>query len=234
MIDTIIFDLDGTLLPMDQDYFLKGYFQVIANKFTDFDVSLLMKAIQYGIKGMIENNGEVTNEVRFWENFYKVHPKNPIIEDQFVDLYNNEFQDIIHYTNPTVLAKEVIEILVKKGYDLICCTNPLFPQVATYSRIKWAGLDVNSFSYVTTFENSKYCKPNLLYYEEALKNNNKNAHQCLMIGNDVLEDMQVKKLGMKTFLLKDNIINTNNLVIDVDYQGDFNYLLDFVKNLPER
>ena len=234
MIDTIIFDLDGTLLPMDQDYFLKGYFQRIIKKFPDFNPEIFMKAMQYGVKGMIENNGEVTNEERFWQLFYQIQPYNEVIEGRFVDLYTNEFQELINYTNPTPLAKQVIDILLSKGYDIICCTNPLFPPIATNSRIKWAGLEVENFKYITTFDNSNYCKPNLSYYEEVLKKVNKKATSCLMVGNDVQEDMIVKKMGMKTFLLKDHIINSQGLEIEVDYQGNFNELLEFVKKLPER
>lgn len=32
MIDTILFDLDGTLLPMDQDAFTEYYFKLLAGK----------------------------------------------------------------------------------------------------------------------------------------------------------------------------------------------------------
>ena len=31
-ITTVLFDLDGTLLPMDQDAFTKGYFKLLAKK----------------------------------------------------------------------------------------------------------------------------------------------------------------------------------------------------------
>ena len=32
MINTILFDLDGTLLPMDQELFMKAYFQALGQK----------------------------------------------------------------------------------------------------------------------------------------------------------------------------------------------------------
>ena len=31
-LDTVLFDLDGTLLPMDQDVFIKAYFGRLARK----------------------------------------------------------------------------------------------------------------------------------------------------------------------------------------------------------
>lgn len=234
MIDTIIFDLDGTLLPMDQDRFLYGYFQKIKAKFPELDMKHFMPALQQGIQAMIENDGKMTNEQRFWKTFYQLHPHYPFIEERFVDFYQNDFQSLIQYTNPNPLAKKIIDMLVLKGYELLCCTNPLFPQIATFSRLKWAGLDPSNFQVVTTFENSTYSKPNLLYYQEVLKQNHKDPLTCLMVGNDVSEDMIVSKLGMKTYLLKDNIINIHNLDYQVDYEGSFIDLFEFVKKLPER
>ena len=37
-LDAILFDLDGTLLPMDQDTFTKGYFQELARALAFLDM----------------------------------------------------------------------------------------------------------------------------------------------------------------------------------------------------
>jgi len=39
-------------------------------------------------------------------------------------------------------------------------TNPLFPQEATYSRIRWAGLSPSDFEHCTTYENASFCSLN--------------------------------------------------------------------------
>lgn len=59
LVDTFFFDLDGTLLPMDQDLFIKIYFKELANKFVSkgFDPDQLIKAIWVGTKAMIANDG---------------------------------------------------------------------------------------------------------------------------------------------------------------------------------
>lgn len=233
MINTVLFDLDGTLLPMNQDKFLEGYFNVIASKFKDHDVKTLLKSLQYGIKGMLLNDGSKTNEEAFWDTFYKLVPKDSSLEDKFIEMYENEFQTLINYTNPSNLAKKIINTLKAKGYTIICATNPLFPKIATYSRIKWAGLNPNDFKYITTFENSKYAKPNLDYYKEIIEKNNLDRESCLMVGNDVSEDLCVKSLGLKTFLLTDNLINSLNVEIDTNWSGSMEELLEFVNNLNE-
>ena len=57
------------------------------------------------------------------------------------------------------------------------------------------------------------------------------AEECLMVGNDVTEDMVAKTLGMKVFLLTDCLINKNGKNIDDYPNGSFEQLTDFIKNL---
>ena len=68
-ITTVLFDLDGTLLPMDQDVFVKCYFGKLATRMTDygFEPQRFMKTVYNGVSAMIKNNGEKTNEERFWD-----------------------------------------------------------------------------------------------------------------------------------------------------------------------
>lgn len=231
MIKNILIDLDGTLLPMDQDYFLEGYFKMITKKFSDFNPKELLLALSIGIETMIKNDGSKTNKERFWEEFSKFLKLDEETIKRFEDMYKNEFQDLIEYTNPTLKAKELMEIFKEKGLKVYCCTNPLFPQIATFSRIRWANLNPDDFIHVTTYENSHYAKPNIKYYEEVLENFNLVPEECIMIGNDVSEDLIVKKLNIKTFLLKDNLINSKNLEIITDYEGNFDDLLDFARKL---
>ncbi|HHU55522.1 MAG TPA: HAD family hydrolase [Acholeplasmataceae bacterium] len=230
MIDTIFFDLDGTLLLMDQDEFLKHYFDKLKKKFGDESI---LKVVKVGVVAMIENDGSKTNEKAFWDVFNKLVPNNNL-ENKFIDFYTNEFQELKSITNMHNQGKEAIKLLKSKGYDIALCTNPFFPKIATYSRIMWAGIDPEDFIWITTYENSHYCKPNLKYYEEVLQITNKKPENVLMVGNDVLEDLCVKKLGMKTFLVEDNLINKNNLEIISDYNGSFKAFYEFVKSLPER
>ena len=58
-ITTVLFDLDGTLLPMDQDTFIKAYFGGLAQKMIPYgyDGEKLIDAIWEGTKAMITNTG---------------------------------------------------------------------------------------------------------------------------------------------------------------------------------
>ena len=114
---------------------------------------------------------------------------------------------------------------------MVLATNPLFPKVATESRIRWAGLNPDDFEIYTTFETSHYCKPNLDYYREVLNELQVSAEECLMIGNDVSEDMVAEKLGMKVFLLTDCLINKKETDISVYPHGDMDALFRFIDAL---
>ena len=73
-INTVLFDLDGTLLPMDQDKFIKIYFGGLAKKMIPhgFDGDKLIGAIWSGTKAMIKNTGEKLNEIVFWDVFTEI------------------------------------------------------------------------------------------------------------------------------------------------------------------
>lgn len=234
--NTFIFDLDGTLLPMpDQEHFLNTYFKALSMKFMPlgFDPKELTKAVWIGTKAMIDNDGSMTNEQRFWDVFCSVMgEESRQLEVKFDEFYRNEFEAAKAATSSHPLAFECIRLLKEKGYSVILATNPLFPQIATYTRLGWAGLNPADFDRITTYENSTFCKPNLEYYKEILELCKKKPSDCIMVGNDVKEDMCVSQLGMDTFLLKDCLICPEGVDISGFHQGGFEELLAFIQELP--
>ncbi|MBR5439084.1 MAG: HAD family hydrolase [Clostridia bacterium] len=223
-IKNVLIDLDGTLLPMDFDVFLKGYMQSVSN--TAGDVCLtkeaFTKGLWAGIVKMMQNDGSSTNEDAFWAAFSFVTGVSKQIADPILnEYYNSKFGEVKEYCGFDKNAKILVEKLKNCGYSLILATNPVFPKIGTFNRLKWAGVDFDSFTYVSTYENSSYCKPNLKYYEEILAKFNLNASECLMIGNDVLDDMVALNLGMQTFLLTDCLINKNNEDLSKYEKGSF-------------
>ena len=231
MIKTILFDLDGTLLPMDQDVFVKAYFKGMAKKVgpLGYEPKSLVENIWKGTYGMIQNDGSCTNEEVFWNVFSQSYG-NKVYEDKpvFDEFYHIEFQDVQSSCGYNEKVKEVIKQL-KNNYQLLLATNPIFPCIATYSRVRWAGLETTDFEYITTYENSHSCKPNLYYYQELVDKFNLNPEECLMVGNDVSEDMVASKLGMKVFLITDCLINKDNVDINQYPHGNFDDLLEYVK-----
>lgn len=234
MITTVLFDLDGTLLPMDNDEFTRYYFNLLAKKMAahGFEPEELIKGIWIGKEAMVNNDGSKSNEEAFWEGFTTIFgSKVRELESEFLEFYKNEFNEAKVICSPTEDANKVVKLCKEKGLRVILATSPIFPRVATCNRIKWAGLDEKEFDLVTTYENMSYCKPNVKYYEMILKQFDLMPQECLMVGNDVEEDMVAKELGMDVFLLDDYIINRQDSDITQYEHGGFVELIKKIERI---
>ena len=233
-IKTILFDLDGTLLPMDNDEFTKGYFKLFASKLAGFgyDPKNLVDGVWAGTAAMVRNDGSVTNEEAFWEKFESIYGEKCIIDKPLFDeFYKKEFQNARSFCGFNSDAKDIVDFAKAKSFQVVLSTNPLFPSIATESRIIWAGLEPNDFLLYTTYENSRFCKPNPNYYTEIIQKINCNPNECLVVGNDVDEDMIASTLGMKVFLLSDCLINKSGKDISNYPNGGFTELKSYIEQL---
>ena len=233
---TILFDLDGTLLPMDQDVFIKAYMKGLCVKTAPlgYDSKKMIEALWTGTGAMVKNDGSARNEEVFWKVFAGVFGEKALADRPvFDEFYRNEFQKVKDACGFDARAAKLIAGLKEKGYRLVLATNPLFPQMATYSRVRWAGLNPEDFDWITTYENSSFCKPNLKYYEEIIERLKLDPNECLMVGNDADEDMIAGKLGMKTFLLTDCLLNRSGQDIDVYPNGSFEALEAYIETLEK-
>ncbi|MBP3480415.1 MAG: HAD family hydrolase [Clostridia bacterium] len=234
MITTVLFDLDGTLLPMDNDVFTKGYFKFLVKKLSPhgYDPQQLVDGIWAGTAAMVKNDGACTNEEVFWKKFSSVFG-DMCLEDKpvFDEFYKCEFKLARDFCGFNPKAREAVNTAKARGLRTALATNPIFPAVATEIRIGWAGLDVSDFELYTTYENSRFCKPSLSYYREILQKLSCGAEECLMVGNDADEDMIATELGMQVFLLTDCLINKSSKDLADCPQGGFDELIKFIKNI---
>ena len=234
MITTILFDLDGTLLPMDMNTFIKAYLGGLANKGAahGYEASTMPQHIMAATSAMVKNDGSRTNEEVFWDTFSALCGRDakqdmPIFED----FYRNEFQEVRHVCGCDPRSAEAIREIKALGYRVALATNPLFPAIATHSRARWAGLNPEDFELITTYEDSRHCKPNPDYYRDVMNTLGVTPGECLMVGNDVGEDMIAQTLGMQVFLLTDCLINKNGENIEQYPHGSFPELMDYVRSL---
>lgn len=233
-IKAVLFDLDGTLLPMDQDVFVKSYMKRLAAHLAPlgYEPERLVKTIWGGTEAMVKNKGEKRNEEVFWDYFSGVFGERAR-EDEviFEEFYRTEFPKVSESCGFNSRAAEAIAILREAGIRRVLATNPIFPAIATEQRIKWAGLERSDFELVTTYENSRHAKPNTDYYSDILGTIGLPPEECLMVGNDVGEDMIASSLGMKVFLVTDDLINRANEDISVYPSGSLGDLCEFLREL---
>ena len=73
-ITTVLFDLDGTLLPMELEAFTKTYFGLLAKKAAPYgyEPEPLVAAVWKGTKAMVKNDGSKPNDQAFWDTFAQV------------------------------------------------------------------------------------------------------------------------------------------------------------------
>lgn len=235
MITTVLFDLDGTLLPIELDDFQNVYFEALTTKLNDIvGPKQLIKMIMASTKAVVDNTDKVKNEVVFMDALKSFVGEDnlKVYQERFIDFYNNEFSVLKTVINPNQHMIEAVSLLKEKGYDLIVATNPLFPKIAIEKRIRWAGFDVSDFTYITSFEDNHYCKPHPIYYQEILDETNKNPKECMMVGNDRLEDLIAAKLGIKTYLITDHLIE-RDVDLMPDHTGRYEDFLHYVKNMPD-
>lgn len=235
MLNTLLFDLDGTLLPMDNDEFAKGYLKHLVPRMVHLiDKDKVIDMIWASTETMVRSEDlQKTNEQVFKEHFLQT---SGLAEEDIwpilLDFYQGEFRDLSHLTQPTQLSRQVVQAAIDKGYDVVVATNPLFPRTAIEARMEWAGIADLPFKLVTTLEEMHACKPNPSYYREILQLIGRKPEECMMIGNDAYEDMVAGKLGMQTYLVTDCLIERNRLSDLITHEGTMDDLLAFIKSLP--
>ncbi len=235
MLSTVLFDLDGTLLPFSEEAFTREYFKGLAAKLgpLGFEPEALIKAVWAGTKAMVMNDGAATNDVRFWDTFCELtacdYERTRGLCDDF---YTTTFDAVRAVVGPAEYSAKVVRQLRDKGYTVALATNPVFPMVAVRTRLHWIGLELSDFAVVTSYEGCRFCKPNPNYYQGILNQLGAQPQDCLMIGNSVPEDMCFAQMGGRVYLVTDHMENPKGLPF-ADYpQGSFEALAAYIDALP--
>lgn len=229
----ILFDLDGTLLPVSNEDFESVYMKSLAEKIGQLmDPKPILMAMWQALDVMIKDETDGTNEMVFYAAFKELIGEDAFdtLYPLFDDYYMNEFEVLKTTLDNNDEMIEAIKTLKEKGYELVVATNPMFPEIAVTQRIAFSGLNPNDFKYVSNFHKHTRCKPDVGFYKEVLFACNLKPEECLMVGNDMHEDVVVKDLGMDAWIIEDYIINTESHV-KPDWRGTRKAFFDQVKEV---
>lgn len=221
MIKQILCDLDGTLIHFDHHLFVKNYIGLLSQKLSPYvDPAEFSNHLLTATGLMINSNDATkTNADKFWE-YLKQRTSYPF--DKLTPLIDEFYQHDFHQLKSMVTLPNMLPILERLAASQLpvaLATNPVFPKAAVSARLSWGGFCDAQFNLITTYETSHFCKPNPAYYQEIVDTLGVPPQECLMIGNDVAEDLPAGQIGIKTYLLTDSIINSRNLAITADYTG---------------
>lgn len=211
MLKAVFFDLDGTLLYMDEPKFLEIYFSEMSNWLdaNGKDAERFIEGTKVGTRAMFENNGTATNEEVFWRGFesYLGEVKKEDVElmDRY---YDNAFEKTFITCKKNPYSKGIVRFCRDAGLKVILSTNPLFPRVATLKRMAISDLFESDFDLVTAYENSSFCKPDPAYFWDIMKQFDLSPDEVIVFGNNTFDDGECAlAAGLKCY-----IIESENLI----------------------
>jgi len=207
MLEAVLFDLDNTLILFDENEYFKNYISKVAIWFKDLMPEELFKVrLMTASQALLQNNGEMLNVDFYFNVFAKdFDDKKDMFWQKFKDFYATQYDQFESLVTVPEGVKSVMERLLAKKLKLVIAKNPMFPLNIQLKRLSWAGIADLPYSLITHIENMTYCKPRLEYYQQICEMINTPPSNCLMVGNDPVNDMIVAKLGMKTYLTLDCI-----------------------------
>ena len=134
MIKAALFDLDGTLLPMDEERFVHAYFGAMCRKMCPhgYEKDALIAAIWRGTGAMVKNNGAESNETVFWREFAKIFGERVFADKPLFDeFYRVEFPALSDTCGYDPAAKD-------KGFSHRTCHQPDFSRRRNHGK-SWLG-----------------------------------------------------------------------------------------------
>ncbi len=205
MLRVILFDLDNTLILYDEMEFFKRYLPMITHSFADLIPSeIFPQKLISAMQTMMKNDGSVSNVESFLSAIsdgFDDHRET--IWSRFLNFNFKEYDQFRSLISVPEGIHEVFRDLKKKNIKLVIASNPIWPMEIQKKRFSWTGIEGLDFDLITHIENMSHCKPSIEYYWEICQKINETPEDCLMVGNDLINDMIASKIGMKTFLVID-------------------------------
>ncbi len=234
-VEVILFDLDGTLLRVQMDQFIPRYVERLAA----FCAPLVKprrfsRAMIEAIRSLIseEGNGLCSNEERL---FAVLKEQLGVAETLLIESLEHyaahHLDELQHLVHPIPLAQRILKDCHCRDIPMVLATNPVFPRFMIEARMEWGGVDRSFFRHITTYENSRYCKPQAGYFREIAALLNVPPQRCLMVGNDSSHDLAAAAVGMQTFLVDTWLVERDDKRWPSHYRGDHRVLQQFLEQL---
>jgi FMN phosphatase YigB (HAD superfamily) len=191
---TLLLDLDDTLLDLNTEVFVAGYFKAISGYLgKKVNSGRLIDALLTGTNLMNQNQRpDLTLEEVFSNYFYPaIGIDRAELQPDIDRFYDEVFPTLKELTAPRPAAMHLVEEAFSKGWRVVVATNPLFPRKAVYERLRWANLPPEKypFAQITSMEICHFTKAVPAYYLEILGRQDEPPGPAIMVGNDPEADI---------------------------------------------
>jgi len=228
----LLLDLDGTLINLDLDRFLKRYAELLAQWFApEVSPERFGPAFMEGVMAMMDGTGsDRVNGQRFYDRFCQRLGVDEEWARQRADRFYEEAYPTLHtMVQPIPAAPRLVEAARRHGWMVVVATQPFFPRTAIEQRLRWGGLDPQAFDYITHMDAFRASKPHPLFFQELCEAIGVPPSRCVMVGNDVHDDMLAASYGMATFLAKDFILRADHPAPPPRAAGSLDDLIELVE-----
>lgn len=233
--EAVLFDLDGTLLQVRMEEFIPTYLGQLATRFApQVSAERFRRGVRAVIHGLLQvRPAGPSNEALFLagvERQLGISPEG--FKAAFADWAATEMADLRPLIEPLPQAAALVRAALAGGRAVVIATNPVFPRPLIEARLAWGGLAGLPFALVTSYENTRHCKPDPGYFLDLAAQLELAPEQCLMVGNDTCHDLAAAGVGMPTFLVETWRIDREGACYPPAFQGSHADLLAFLENLP--
>ena len=244
-IQAVLFDIDNTLNHVQEKEFLKAYLFEAGKAFSDLmSPDEFIERQMTVAAGYVHCDGSKPISECFKKEFSKgLSCSGDEVWNRMTGFIHSSFSKFQGLFLPYGGAAETIDELKKRKIKLIIASNPVWPEAVQVLRLEWAGLEPGSFEYITGAENSHYVKPRTEYYLEICRATGTDPSECLMVGDDPVNDGISKAAGMTFYRVthekSDSEKEISGLLRDTyqqqisepDKTGPLNELTDYIETI---
>ena len=221
MIKAILFDLEGTLIRVDTNNFMRNYLGLLAPRFAHFlspdkFSKQLLKSWEFAQR---ESGPEQTVMQSFYEDLSKaMGHSSQILQPVFEEFYEADFPTLKCLVQVVPQGVRIVNHALQRGFLTGVASNPDMPLEAMREYLSWAGLKPKQFKVIPAMDSFHYFKPQREYFQELAEKLGLKPENCLLVCSQT-QDLVCRKIGMKVFLT-----GAPETAEEADYTGSFDDL----------
>lgn len=229
MIKAVLLDLDNTLLSNPDRQFAIAFMKAFDDHFkAQLGIDNLAQTFRKGIQlsGQSRETIQTNTDVMLQLLSDETGATTEQVQNIWQSFYETAYLGLRQYTAPIENNISLIESLLQQNIAVAIATNPIYPKIAIYERLKWAGLAsyIEHFTFITHSNNMHYAKPHPAYYAEVIARIGIEPDEALMIGDSIGNDIQpANQIGIPTihFAESDTLSKINEHVQQNDWQAQY-------------